>query len=47
MALQEKIKVSTIKFTNFKPISTNQYADNMELAVTDFNKWVSYVPQYE
>lgn len=38
---------SVHRFTNFQPITTTKYADSLELAVEDFNKWSKFVPQKE
>lgn len=35
------------RFTNFQPITPNQYADNMESAIGEYLKISSIVPQYE
>lgn len=40
-------QVAENRFTSFQSITPNQYADNLCLAVTDFNKWAKFVPQYE
>lgn len=35
------------KFVNFQPVTPNQYADNMESAISEYLKISSIVPQYE
>ena len=35
------------QFTNFQPITPNQYADNMESAISEYIKVSAIVPKYE